>query len=188
MLARKYSEQHIPKTSILAQYGEFMPDFIREHLKKQTPELEYAADLAMLDIAWHGSYFAIDEIPPTAELVESWLDNIEAKKFDLAASVRLVQSNWAVAEVWPELKNGLLNENRVVEQKQEFTILWRDEGQIYHRVLSVPEWTFISNIQQDNTLLESAEAALTTGELDISTVFSQLLSNNLLKEKITSCN
>jgi hypothetical protein len=182
MLAHQYSEHHIPKSSVLAEYGESMPDFIRKHLKQHSPELEYAADLAVLDQAWHGSYFAADEQPPTAALIESWLEDIESKKFSLAASVQIVENKWSVTSIWSELKNSLLSEQRLVEKNPEYTIFWRDDTQIFHRILSVPEWTFISQIYQGSTLLESAEVALTTGELNISTVFSQLLSNNLLKE------
>lgn len=185
MLARQYTEQHIPKSSVLAEYGELMPDFIREQLKQHAPELEYAADLAILDKAWHGCYFAADETPATAAVIESWLEDIESKRFALGASVQLVENNWSVAAIWPELKNGLLDKQSIVEQTTEYTILWRDTAQIFHRTLPVPEWTFISQIHQGNTLIEAAEVALATGELDISSVFSQLLSNNLLKEITT---
>ncbi|WP_158967909.1 DNA-binding domain-containing protein [Paraglaciecola sp. L3A3] len=182
MLARQYSQKYIPKTSVLAEYGELMADFIGEHFRQQAPELEYAADLASLDLAWHECYFATDQVPPTDEVVSSWLEDIESKRFALGASVRLLQNKSAVTEVWSMLKNGVLTEPQVIEQQAEYTILWRNSGQIFHRVLSLPEWTFISNIHLANTLIESAEAALTTGELDISSVFSQLIANNLLME------
>ena len=182
MLARQYTEQYIPKSSVLAEYGELMPDFIRAQLKQHSPDLEYAADLATLDKAWHGAYFAADESPATAAEIESWLEDIESKRFALGASVQLVENNWSVAAIWPELKNGLLEKQSIVEKTTEYTILWRDTAQIFHRTLPVPEWTFIYQIYQGNTLIEAAEVALATGELEISTVFSQLLSNNLLKE------
>ncbi len=185
-ISRQYVELNTPRSKVLADYGESMPAFLDNALKAQNLEnLGYVTDLAKLDNAWNEVYFASRNILPNEQDLARWMENIDSISLSLCTSASLIMTQWGVSNVWSALKSGALTEQYEITPEKEYILMWRDtEGLILHHSLTHEEWLFIYSIKQGKSLTLAAEEASGTGEIDISTVFSQLIANNLLIEKV----
>ncbi|MFT2092034.1 putative DNA-binding domain-containing protein [Paraglaciecola sp. 2405UD69-4] len=179
-LARDYAINYPPSSPVISEFGENYPEYIRDTLKQNYPQLSYVWDICQLDRAWHHAYFAPEKTPLDEAGIESLITNIENQSLSLHPSVQLVQTKSAISDLWSQLRDGDINEKTPLSLTPETIMLWRDEDKILHRTLCTPEAIFIQSIQEGKTLGESAEIAIQSEELDISNTFSQLLLNNLI--------
>ncbi|MBO1254690.1 putative DNA-binding domain-containing protein [Alteromonas sp. 5E99-2] len=182
-VARQYVDHNTPSSKVLADYGNDMPTFLLNMLKEQN--LDYVSDLAKLDNTWNQVYFAKSSTAPSESDLARWMENIDEVSLGLASSASLVVTEWSVSSVWSELKEGELTQQHAINPEKEFILMWRDaNGIILHRSLLAGEYEFIYSIHSGKPLTEAAEAASQHEEIDISAIFSQLITNNLLTEKV----
>ncbi|MEP0357767.1 DNA-binding domain-containing protein [Paraglaciecola sp.] len=179
-LAREFSISNPPTNPVLSEFGEDFPEYVRDTLKQEHPDLSYVWDICQLDRAWHHAYFSLEKVPLDEAGIESLIVDIENKSLSLHPSVQLVNVSSAITTLWSQLRDSDISEQMAIEFKPETVLLWRDSGKILHRVLAASEALFILSIYEGKTLGESAEIAMQSDEIDISNTFSQLLLNNLI--------
>ena len=94
-LTRAFVQAHPPNDPRMMYYGQSMPYFLETF--GPLKHIGYLPDVARLECALRASYHAADAKPMPATL----LSNLrETQSFEFAPSLRLVQSDWPLWDIW----------------------------------------------------------------------------------------
>lgn len=98
-MARAYVGTHLPRTPLLMQYGDDLPDFVAAF--EPAASVPYLADVARLERAWSEAYHAPDAaaLPPET-LTTRRAAALLRSRLRLHPSLRLLRSPHPVATVW----------------------------------------------------------------------------------------
>ncbi len=98
-MARAFAAEHKPRSPMLMQYGDALPEFITAFAPAKP--LSYLADVAQLEVAWSAAYHAADAPALTlAELAAYPADRLGRLRFRLHPATRLVVSEHPVGGIW----------------------------------------------------------------------------------------
>ncbi|WP_045826940.1 DNA-binding domain-containing protein [Teredinibacter turnerae] len=132
-IGKAYLEKNPPQSAASTAFGETFPEFINAFPPLET--LPYLTDVARLDWAYHSAYHAREAVAlePTAfQLIHP--DALGKAKFELHPSCRMVQSDYAVFNLWEFARDSVkktLEDD--IEQAQAALVLRPDaEVNVYH--------------------------------------------------------
>ena len=206
-MARLYVDHFPPEQGTLVGYGKAFPDFIKDLLKEfelenndkfeltlaqKIPADLYCnlADIAHLDYAWLMSLMSADSnetltIEYVTHLIEQEIEFTDLN-VKLNPSVLLLRVREDAFSEWILLKT---NNNDVMTNKSSadgFVMLWRLQGAVQARLLSIAEVALMQALQgTGRTLGEAFDAAITIDEnFEVSDAFTACLQNELLEINI----
>lgn len=181
-LAGVFLRSHPPSSPLMMHYGEALPGF----LETFTPlaRLPYLADIARLELALRSSYHAADAAPiDSSRLAALAPDDLVASRIGLAPAVRYLASEWPVFGIW---QRNTLADAPKPEMKPEEVLIMRPGFDPEPALLPTGGVAFLSALGAGQTIGKAAETAAPTGELDLSAIFSALLSGGAILSLETS--
>ncbi|MGJ3260621.1 MAG: DNA-binding domain-containing protein [Rhodospirillales bacterium] len=99
VMAQSFVSKHLPETPVLAEYGAAMPAFIETFIPARS--VPYLADVARLEWFYMESYYAADAPPAAIDILSMRSDAaLDATRFNMHPSLRVLSSSWPVAEIW----------------------------------------------------------------------------------------
>jgi len=203
-MARLYVDHFPPEQGTLVGYGQRFPDFVEDLIKdiesenKDTVELTInkqstsnlymnLADIAHLDYAWLMSLMSADSneiltIQYVTQLMEQGFELTELS-VKLNPSVLLLRVSDDAFSEWISLKT---NNNDVVLTESstvDFVMLWRLQGAVQARSLSIAEHALMQALQgKGRSLGEAFDAAITVDQnFEVSDAFTACLQNELFE-------
>lgn len=211
-MARLYVDHFPPNQGTLVGYGKNFPDFITELIKdievkgieledndtfslvvaqKNSANLYVSlADIARLDYAWLMSLMSADSsetltIEYVTHLIEQEVEFTDLK-VKLNPSVLLLSVRENAFSEWISLKTN--NNDAVTTESlaDGFVMLWRLQGAVQARLLSIAEVALIQALEgKGRALGEAFDAAITIDEnFEVSDAFTACLQNELLEINI----
>lgn len=98
-MARVYVGLNKPRSPVLLDYGDDLPDFIAGF--PPAASLPYLADVARLEVLWSRAYHAADlPVLDHAALAQRPLERLLAAPLPLAAAAGLLKSAFPVGSIW----------------------------------------------------------------------------------------
>ena len=203
-MARLYVDHFPPEQGTLVGYGQSFPDFLADFIKDSKRENKNTfnptvnnqstsnlymnvVDIAHLDYAWLMSLMSADSSEPltieyVTQLIEQGTELTELK-VTLNPTVSLLRVSKGAFSEWISLKT---NNNNVIQTECSTVVivmLWRVQGAVQARSLSVAEHALMQALQGKYRLLgEAFDAAVTVDEnFDVSDAFTACLQNELLE-------
>lgn len=167
-LAVAYGRQYPSLSGNLTHFGEQVADFITS--LSSCAAYPYLVDVARLEWLVHQSYFLAQHTPidlnTLAQFAPEELGNLH---FDLQPSCFLLQSTWAVVDIWQahqaEDKSDLNNDL----QQAQCALIWRNS---YNRwrvnvsVISSAEYAALTALKNKATLGDAINEALQVAAMD----------------------
>ena len=157
-----FIDKYPPKTAYFAEYGKDFPLFLEtfEHVK----DIPYFVDIARLEWArhevWHENNQQGFDFSQLSEVTE---DEQGALTFNLSKTLRLIQSNYRIDDLWFAHQNDSdinLEEININEKVKLF--VWKDKEIIKISLMNSNEedkqfWEFLHAISQGKPLRELAD-------------------------------
>ena len=152
-VARAYIKRHPSDDTDLNDYGAHLPEFFAELRNTRTELNDYAylADLARLEYAYHAVYYAADTDAPFDFQAFEQCDDKEAVRFELPASMALLQTDHPVLAIWEALR-----EKDPEDQDETLVVAGGGESLCVRRTGGLPH---AERIPKDRHALLSAIAA-----------------------------
>ena len=159
LLSDSYVRKNLPQTPILANYGDALPDLIAAFEPLQ--EVPYAADLTRLEIAWLACYHAADHTALAAEKL--LIDGIADYRFVLPPSLRVVESDWPLWDIWAFTRDEGAPPQELAAQS---VLVYRDV-ELLPQVARLPDGgaAFFTALQAGEALGAAAENTLSAEAL-----------------------
>ena len=178
--ALAYLDSHPPQQPTLFRYGDTLPAFLETFEPAQA--LSYLPNVARLEWARVESYFAEDEgvLDPTA-LADVAPERLEAVVFTFHPSVRLVESDFPIFEIWAvnQPDYGAVPEMNFDNPEQG--LVQRRGLAVIQRVVSPETFQWLRLIGDGTTLGEATEAALAADStFDLQDTLRLLLADGAL--------
>jgi hypothetical protein len=185
-LANLFVQKHPPRQGSLTGYGLEFPEEIEACISQH--QLPYLADIACLDRAWFECYFAADGHSLSGDDInklQTDVSSLTALPMSLVPWAQMVKTQFDVADVWTTLKHqGQLNSNVNIEPYNLTILVWRKQGVINLRPLTMGEQEFLAAVRRRETLGTAAEAALDADpEFDLTQYFATFLQQRILQQK-----
>lgn len=156
----QYIDQYPPTRPFLAEYGDGVADFLRQHSSLIT--LPWIADVARLEWARHQAWNAVNQ--PAADFSQLMaLDEEQQACLILHTpdSAQLLRSDYAIHAVWlahqPEDSPEKLPLEQLQIQQQTPVLVWRAGRRLQQVLLNKREWEFLTAVQRRETFPELAE-------------------------------
>tara|TARA_R110000744_G_scaffold53012_3_gene113393 strand:+ start:2204 stop:3031 length:828 start_codon:yes stop_codon:yes gene_type:complete len=206
-MARLYVDRFPPEQGTLVGYGLSFPGFVTDlikdgelenkHILEVTENQQSASnlymnlvDIAHLDYAWLMSLMSADStetltIEYVTQLMEQGTELTELN-VKVNSSVLLLSVSEGAFLEWISLKTN--NNDGVVTKSsaEDFIMLWRLQGAVQARSLSIAEVALMQALQgTGRSLGEAFDAAITVDEhFEVSDAFTACLQNELLEMQI----
>ena len=158
-----------PTESNLNLYGKNFPAFIANYPAARS--LPYLSDIAKFEWLWHESYFAADDMPLSAEEIQTIApEAYPALQFQLRHSVKLFRSDYPAEAIWryceteenpPEMDSG-----------STFLLIMRPDMAVVTLHLTHAEYLFLLSISQGNRL----EVAAAQTDINLSECLARYFS------------
>jgi len=153
--ASVYLHQNPPERAAMVYLGHTFPDFLKQF--EHTQKLGWLIDVARLELAWHQSYHAQDNVPLTAtELASIPISQLAQTRLALHPSVRLLQSEFPVSRIWAANQPDCSNDDTIdLDAGGEFLCVCRPEQEVMIIPESGETFIFLTALQQGKTLGEA---------------------------------
>lgn len=98
-MAGVYLRQHPPTSPVMMHFGQDMPGFLRGF--GPVKHLGYLPDMARLELAIRAAYHSADSDPISTETLGAVSPaQMSALRFELAPTVRIIESRWPLHAIW----------------------------------------------------------------------------------------
>ena len=164
-----------------ARFNQIIADYETEH------KLPYLTSFATLDRAWTCAHIAADtqdlEMESLAQVLAQGGD-LEAQHLTLSPHAQLIRNHWPVFHIWTKLREDHeLGETIQMQEKPEYILVWRFDGEVMYRQLDPTEFTFINSLNSGNTLGQATEDALhIQPNINISELLAGMVSAQLFTD------
>jgi len=159
-MARHFSITHLPESPMMFQYGDKFPGFIKQYEPAQS--LPYLKDVAQLEWTRNVSLYAKDQTSITIEqLAQFDQEQMPDVKFDLHASLQLIDSAWPIITIWQahQGQGEQISLNQLPDQGQSAVVLRPALEVNVHQVDPITTY-FIAQLQQGQTFGQAVEACV----------------------------
>ncbi|QLQ31759.1 MAG: putative DNA-binding domain-containing protein [Candidatus Thiothrix singaporensis] len=154
-LSDEFVDHAPPTRPFLVEYGDAFPAFMQRHAALE--EMPWLADVARLEWARHQAWHAVNQ--PAGDFTQIMMlsEGQQASLcFQMPGSAQLVQSPYAVHQVWlahqPEDFPGKLPLERIQIPQPAYVLVWRAGRQLRQVEVDEAGWDFLSALQQGATL------------------------------------
>ncbi len=159
-MARHFSRTHLPESPMMFQYGDKFPGFIKDYEPAQT--LPYLKDVAHVEWARNVALYAKDQTSVAIDqLAQFQQDQMPDVKFDLQASLQLINSDWPVITIWQahQGQGEQINLSKLPDHGQSAVILRPHLEVNVHQVDPITAY-FIAQLQQGQSFGQAVEASV----------------------------
>ena len=156
-MAREFADQNRPASPVLIDYGDGLPDFIRNFAPAES--VPYLAGVAELENLWWLAYHAGEAEPlPAAALALLAPERLGELRLALHPSMGLLRSPYAVGSLWQAHRGGLALHGINIAAS-EWVMVSRPQTDV--RVLRIPpsRHTFLAALARGDRLADSVELA-----------------------------
>ncbi len=158
MTAKEYINRYPSLSGNLHDYGEYFADFLDEFIPAKN--LVYLPEVARFEWACHLLYFAADASILDIKLLENISpDQFQELHFGLHPASRLMRFNYPILRIM-DLCKGEMDEEINLNEGGVNLLLIRREFEIKLVPLSLAEYTFLSVLNQNETLGAALDATL----------------------------
>lgn len=158
-MARLFVAAHPPRSKILSEYGDDLPDFIAAF--PPAAELPYLPDVARLEAARTRAYHAADAQPVSADaLAQLGRAKLPDMPIFLHPSLQIVRSRFPIVTIWA-MNAGDLPLGPVDETQAEDALVLRPVYDVVVRRLPAGGATFLQALAAGRPLAAAADTALT---------------------------
>ncbi|WP_417317595.1 putative DNA-binding domain-containing protein [Emcibacter sp.] len=187
-LARSYIREHPPQTPVLAEYGQYLPDFIAG--RRELASHAYLQDMARLEVAWNRTLHGRDEKPQEpADLEKVDLAEPDQLLFRFLPSLELVTSRFPLLRIWNANRDPVAEADEIsLDEGPDHIILSRPEWRVH--ALSVEPWVFelVRLLREGESLgraVSSTVALFGNFQLPeaLAVIFSNRLVTDIFKER-----
>lgn len=183
-MAREFVTRHPPTLPVMALYGEPFSDFIAAF--PPAGSVPYLADMARLEYAIQTSRHSADSLPISTDRLAHLVDDQAALAhtgLQLAAAVRVLTSNFAVASIWHAHQDNTQTRLSQINLNQPETVmLSRPALDVELHIIDAGAAQFISNLSQAIPLAQSTETAV---PFDPAAVLQLLVQQQAITDLIT---
>lgn len=157
-MARLFVSLHPPRSKILSEYGDDLPDFIAGFAP--AADLPYLPDVGRLEAARTRAYHAADARPlPPAALAAVDPETIGARRVTLHPSLQIVRSRYPVVTIWA-MNAGETEPGPVDFGDAQDALILRPHFDVLVRRLPQGGAAFLLALARGATLAEATGAAL----------------------------
>ena len=184
-VSRMYGYTHPSRSGNLAEFGDAMADFVGS--LDSCCDYPYLGDVARLEWLVHSAYYQAHETAVTLnDLAAVPPEQLGEVRCRLQPSCALLQSSWAIAEIWTAHQAEVVILPPQLEQPT-CCLIWRSDWQSSWQVevssISAASYAALTALQDGATLGNAVEAALAT---DPAFAVQSELADWLQKQLITS--
>jgi hypothetical protein len=184
-LAHEYFHAQPTTHSLVARYGDGLPDFIESfEPASRTP---YLADVARLELAWLAAYHA-PEAPALrpAEIFQALGDRPDQASVALHPSVRLVSSRYAIHTIWLRNRQEQV-EALVLLTEGERVLLVRPGAAVLTSTVSVPVWTALRALARGEDFSQALNAAVASAPtVSLITLVQEIVATRVISAVTTT--
>lgn len=179
-MAKLYWDEHPPRGRSMTMYGACFADHIASY--GPAVSLGYLPDIARLDRAWLEAHHSGEcEVLTGAAVAAMKPDALPALRPGLHPSVRLVELDWPVFDVWAAHRAGRALAPTEIVPGAQHVLVWRQNGQIVQLNFSAGHHAFLTALGEGASLESGiAHAATMSGDKDPASFFGHALSHGLL--------
>ncbi len=178
LLARDYVWNCPTDNPDLNVYGLNFPVFLHQRLQPVI-ELPYLQDLAEFEYHWHTAVFAADDRPFDLAAFAEQAIPAEQLVFTLSQSLRLIQSEWPILELWQQHRAGKAPAELQGSDAVCFWVIVREGGQVITQPIAKPLFRLLHAMEQRLALVDlSSEVALQSDP----GLLSELISNGWISD------
>ena len=159
-MAKSFIIKNPPSTACLNTYGDTFDAFIAQYPPARS--LPYLPDIARLEIACNAAFYAHDDQPFTAQdMAKVAPDQLEILHLTLRQNVRTITSEYKLWDI-RKLCLGVTNDEiqNFNAPKAEHLLISRPQLEVHVRPISLADVTFLSAIQDEETLGQAAAKTL----------------------------
>lgn len=161
-LARVFVTNHPPKSRILAQYGAEFPGFLATF--EPLAAYPYLSDVAQLEQLWREAYHEADAAPVALEqLATVPATDVANLQFTAHPAARLLNSHYAAGSIFSANRSDAQHSD-IDPAKGEYALITRPQFECALRILNGAEGAFVDGLLHGETLQDSAEKAVASGE------------------------
>jgi hypothetical protein len=148
-MTRRFIQDHASVSADLADYGEGLPEFIRNF--SPASDLPYLADVARLEWHWHRAFNAVDQNPLDPVLLAQVPQADVARiHFRLADSTQLLTSDFPVHRIWQINQDDWTGASGVnLDEGGVQLIIGRQERDLYMEAIDDKYWWLLNELNND---------------------------------------
>jgi hypothetical protein len=178
-MAREFADRNRPASPVLVQYGDCLPDFIRNFAPAES--LPYLADVAELENLWWRAYHAKEVEPlPASALAAIVPKHLGELRFELHPSTGLLRSPYAIGSIWLAHRGGLPLDSINVAAS-EWAMVSRPQSDVGVFLVSPSRHAFLLSLARGDRLADSVEQAQECdGGFDIGLEISELFTAGIV--------
>jgi hypothetical protein len=185
-MARMFAQMSPPRSRLMVYYGDTFADFVAAF--PPAASVPYLADVARLEMARVRAYHAADAVPVQPEALQAVLADPEqllSLRLHVHPSVQVIESPFAVVSLWAA-HQGALGMIAVDPDEAQTALVFRHGLDVDTLEFSAGNARFVKALQNDQSLLEAAEAAASSDtEFDLSHALALLLRWQLITHLTT---
>lgn len=157
--ASLFAKAHPPAEARLLAYGGSFPGWLAAF--KPARAKPWLAELARLEWRRNEALFAADADPLTADALQGVApDRIPALRFSLLPSLRLLRSDYPLADLWSAAQEGKVPPDAPLEGGPQWLLVQRPQFAVQQFQLSPGDFALLRALGEGHSLAEAAEAAL----------------------------
>ena len=180
-MARAFAQVSPPRSRLMVYYGDSFADFVASF--PPAAPVPYLADVARLEMARVRAYHAADAAPVQPEALQAALADPEqllSLRLHVHPSVQVIESPFAVVSLWAA-HQGALCMTSVDSDVAQTALVFRQGLDVDTLEFGAGNARFVKALQNDQSLLEAAEAAASSDpEFDLSHALALLLRCQLI--------
>ena len=155
-IAKLYVQNHPSEHSDLNVYGNHLDDLFAELLRtrNELKEFSYLSDLAKLEMAYHKSYYALDNHIFNFKAFE---DTIKKGKqnlsFQISEATLFIQSEYPILEIWRSNRENTENAESVgISKELSYLCVYRVDGNVQISHIEENAYRLVQLIKQNLSL------------------------------------
>lgn len=178
-MARVFVESNRPRSPVLIDYGETLPDFIRGF--EPASSVPYLGDVACLESLWWRAYHAADRhVSHSDDFAAIPAGRWGNARFAFHSAMGLMQSAFAAASIWNAHQGGP-GMAEIAVAVPESILVTRPGNQVMVRVVSATAHDFLTSLLAGDCLAEAIErTAAVHGDFDLATQLQGLLGLGII--------
>jgi hypothetical protein len=188
LLVVEYLKAYPSRYTNIGEVGRDLPRFLESYASTHTTQMmPFLPALASLEWNVCESFWAKDVAPFDFSKIESLSeDEWSQARFKLDSSVKLVQSDWPIFEIW---KNSEENESEVSKFPEavanEWLLVHRDfDGEVQVTSLDIVAFESLERLQQGLQLGELFDGSREIDEAQVQACFQEWIQNGIIREII----
>jgi hypothetical protein len=174
--ANAYVRAHLPRSPVLALYGETFPEFLAQFAP--AAQLPYLADVARIERLWSEAHTSPDtDCLPADALNRLSPEELFEQRLALHPATRFGCFQNSAVTIWQHHRTAPSGGELQLDGTAEWAVITRPNGAVECHRLDLPDFVFLERIAAGATLGEAATSALEIhNSADVSACLARLIA------------